>query len=393
MDNDDVYKKQLSYILLSGKNRMTVFDQVQEAFQFFSSSINDLQEKMKEIAKMDEIQSLTPDVSSFADWAIKYLSDNSIFQKLTQKLHELIIDDYCVMKSQYKEGIDSIKNNVELIQQKFEEDTENYNSIYKQYLYSCHKLEETAESPDLSALESAKEKCYHLQCEAAKACEQLGIQRRECAKQMEKSMIDFEKLEKQNHQQIQDFLQKFCKITNDFGKSYIELGQKSAEALEKIEPPKRENETNDVEPRDFSEFPPLTFNIFDFLSPKTVFMDDLHATFMQIISPIKIQLHEFTSFDEGERVTVIQKKNDMIVVESERNGIRRSVPKSNLKPCKDYKRKIYQLESPIPEAGLVQGSYVVGILEHPESNSIRCKTASGDFVEISNDKLTLYDKK
>lgn len=393
MDNDDVYKKQLSYILLSGKNRMTVFDQVQEAFQFFSSSINDLQEKMKEIAKMDEIQSLTPDVSSFADWAIKYLSDNSIFQKLTQKLHELIIDDYCVMKSQYKEGIDSIKNNVELIQQKFEEDTENYNSIYKQYLDSCHKLEETAESPDLSALESAKEKCYHLQCEAAKACEQLGIQRRECAKQMEKSMIDFEKLEKQNHQQIQDFLQKFCKITNDFGKSYIELGQKSAEALEKIEPPKRENENNDAEPRDFSEFPPLTFNIFDFLSPKTVFMDDLHATFMQIISPIKIQLHEFTSFDEGERVTVIQKKNDMIVVESERNGIRRSVPKSNLKPCKDYKRKIYQLESPIPEAGLVQGSYVVGILEHPESNSIRCKTASGDFVEISNDKLTLYDKK
>lgn len=302
-------------------------------------------------------------------------------------------NDYQNIKDKYKKGLDDIKNKVELIQQKFLEDTANYSKVYDEYIDSCHSLEELASSANITEIPEAKKRCYLLQCNAAKACEQLGIQRRECALQIEKIMIDFEKLEKDNHNLFQAFLQKFCKITTEFGKSYQGISQKALEELEKMEYIQREKEAEEAEPRDFTDFPSLEFNIFDFLSPKTVFADDLHATFMQIISPVQNQLLEFTSFSEGERVVFIQKKNDMCLVESEKNGIRMNVPKSNLKPIKDYKRKIFQLESPMPDFGLQYGSYVVGILDLPESNSMRCKTSSGDFVEIPKDYLSLYNDK
>lgn len=393
METDDIYAKQLSMILLSGKYRLTLFDQFQEAFDFFTSSIDKLKENLEKVKNIDEINNLIPRVSCFAEWGAKHLADDSPLSQISHELQTIISTDYQNIKNEYKEELGNIKNKVEFIQQKFEEDTSNYKSIYDEYIQSCKNLEEAASSSDLTAIPPAKERCYHCQCNAAKACEQLGIQRRECALQMEKIMIDFEKLEKENHTRFKDFLQKFCKITTEFGKKYEEISKKALQELDSIKKPHHDEEPEDVEPRDFSDFPPLIFNIFDFVSPKVVFSDDLHATFLQIISPIGNQLLEFTSFDEGERVVLIQKKNDMYLVESEKNGIRMNVPKSNLKPIKDYKRKIFQLDSPMPEFGLVCGSYVIGILELPESNSMRCKTASGDFVEIPNRNLTPYSDK
>lgn len=392
-EEKDIYKKQLSLILESCNSKLAILEQFQEAIEFFVNTILKLKDNLEKTKKIDEISDLIPNISSLAEWAVKYLTDNNPLTQVIQSIHTLTFIDYQNIKNNYVKGIDDIKNKSEFIQQKYEEDTANYLKVYNEYLESCHTLEDLASSPDINAIPPAKEKCFHLQCIASKACEQLGLQRRECALQTEKIMVDFENLEKENHHLFQTFLQNFCKILTDFGKNYQEIAQKSLEELGKIETVQIDRNIETSEPRDFTDFPPLSFNIFDFVSPKTVFADDLHATFMNIISPIQNQLLEFTSFVEGERVVLIQKKSDVYLVESEKNGIRMNVPKSNLKPCKDYKRKIYQLESPMPELGLQQGSYVVGILDLPESNKMKCKTASGDFVEIPKEYLSLYNEK
>lgn len=408
------YDKLFSQISKIAKRRLEMVDMIQQMFNSFTASfvglIDEFDQFFYETDGNVKRSMRGSEMARFTEWASHFISNYQVNRAFYQDLLNLKDKKTKDFGEKYYSEIEKLQELFRAEREKLDVEAQRYLTQYEVYINMCNKIEEIGDMLTKKEMSSSKQETYQRELDKLRAeCiiveEKTAMENDNYRKAIlsfqtavDKLLIKFEKFEKKFFVDVQDIIYQFVSISNKLSDSYKVLGEAAESDLKSLEKLVSDLKNADNTPRkvsaiveEFSQVPQLCFDVFEYIPWNIIFHGELHSTFMKVTTNFKAE-DGYLSLEANEIVKVIKETNSYVIIESDKTGIRGKVPPSIVKPAKDYKRKVYQLNDDFMDSETVisKGHFVICLSS--DNTIAKCKTAGGVFVNIPLSMLTLAQK-
>ena len=343
-------------------------------------------------------------ISAYSNWACQYFANAQFFVCFRSELESQVMPVVARLQQNCEKHDFTISESFDSAKSRLLEEERDYEATYKAYVDQCREVERLGEEMDSDPTKKVRyerqfaeqrDKCYQMEQQTMEANSKLAMSVRLYELSVEKTILEWEEHHKSFYASVQKLINLFGGLVRQVDSAYGVVVEAASAEVEKLRACEQQTKKNDPGAakkvssivNQFSLLPELSLDIFKYLPWKVVFHQELHASYLAVVQDVEPSADGHIPLRVGQIVRMVKEKRGNLMVETIETGLRGWAPKGSLKPLARYERLVYKVVQEY--AGIPTDAYVIQVVERKDS--ILCRSAYGELIEIPRDNLVIAD--
>lgn len=354
-DAEDPYTETIDDLKNTVQRREAFCNEVQHNLNLFSTSYFNYSQQLFQLS-VETTNSLKKKqyrdvlLQPITDWVFEALANSKMMDRFSQMIKVNVVCPITELVDSYKKEADAIFLQFSELQKTHQREESEYNAEYSKYIKHCQNMEalyiKNEKSPGKfqHEFDRLRAQCTQIETDTAAACDKFRKLTYSHQIAFESLIVRFEKNERKFFDGFSKAMVKLAELLLSFEEQYKHFHSTLSTKLESLTIPEsdyreRMAEYSEQIIKNYAVPDAPSFNIFDMLSPETVFQEDLTSKFMTVKTAIQ---NNSIDLQPGEIVKVVKPIGQTFRIEN-LQGIRAQVPKSALEANTDFEPKLYKV--------------------------------------------------